>query len=546
MLFRSLGFAAAALLSSVCVEAAYTANGPNILYYWGQNSAGGGNTQGTLGSYCKTGKMDGVLISFLHIFNVGGKPGMNLSNACETTFPGLQLLDCPAIGADIKVCQDLGVKVILSLGGASGSYSLANDAAGVTFANTLWDLFGGGTSDTRPFGDAVIDGIDLDIEGGPSTGYGALVTAARSKFGSNFLVGAAPQCPFPDLILGSVINSVGFDYINVQFYNNYCSASSGSFNFDTWADWAKNVSPNKNVKIMLTLPGAPTAAGSGYVPISTISTLVPTLASTYSGVYGGVAIWDASQAWANSGFADSLFTVVKGNSGNPGTKTTTVSKTTTSKTTSAAPVTSGGVSTTTTATAPTTTPTNSGNCVTKGQACSKEGQYVCTTGGAYAVCDHAVWGVTSCPSGTACIATSDGASIYCGSATGGNVCSASSPVSLLRDTLNKGAIPKPYKASQVGAQLTVISSDANGFEAVINARRLVATPFNKQVTIEFTAPANIKFTSVSSGTIRQVGTNVRIQADNEHNNSMAIVVGVKGSIGSGVFVAPNPASMRFK
>ncbi|KAI8050759.1 chitinase 1 [Thamnidium elegans] len=538
MLLRSLGFAAAALLSSVCVEAAYTANGPNVLYYWGQNSAGGANTQGTLGSYCKTGKMDGVLVSFLHIFNVGGKPGMNLSNACETTFPGLQLLDCPAIGTDIKICQDLGVKVILSLGGASGSYSLANDAAGVTFANTLWDLFGGGSSDTRPFGDAVIDGIDLDIEGGPSTGYSALVTAARSKFGSNFLVGAAPQCPFPDLILGSVINSVGFDYINVQFYNNYCSASSGSFNFDTWADWAKSVSPNKNVKIMLTLPGAPSAAGSGYVPMSTISTLVPSLASTYPGVYGGVAIWDASQAWANSGFADSLYPLVKGNPGNPGTKTTTKA------TTTSAPVTSGGVSTTTTTTAPTSVPT-SGTCASNGQACSKEGQYVCTTGGAYAVCDHSVWGVTSCPSGTACISTADGSSVYCGFGTGGNVCSASA-VSLLRETLTKGAVPKPYKASQVGAQLTVVSSDANGFEAVLNARRLVASPFKKQVTIEFTAPANVKFTSVSNGTVRQVGTNVRIQASNEHDSSMSIVVGIKGSVESGVFVAPNPASMRFK
>lgn len=38
MLLRSLGLAAAALLSSVCVEAAYTANGPNVLYYWGQVS----------------------------------------------------------------------------------------------------------------------------------------------------------------------------------------------------------------------------------------------------------------------------------------------------------------------------------------------------------------------------------------------------------------------------------------------------------------------------------------------------------------------------
>jgi chitinase len=48
---------------------------------------------------------------------------------------------------------------------------LANDAAAATFATTIWNLFGGGSSDTRPFGDAVIDGVDLDIEGGPSTGY---------------------------------------------------------------------------------------------------------------------------------------------------------------------------------------------------------------------------------------------------------------------------------------------------------------------------------------------------------------------------------------
>jgi chitinase len=32
-------------------------------------------------------------------------------------------------------------------------------------------MFGGGTHQYRPFGDSVIDGIDLDIEGGPSTGY---------------------------------------------------------------------------------------------------------------------------------------------------------------------------------------------------------------------------------------------------------------------------------------------------------------------------------------------------------------------------------------
>lgn len=424
----------------------------------------------------------------------------------------------------------------MSLGGAAGSYSLTGDAQAATFANTLWDLFGRGSSSTRPFGDVVIDGIDLDIEGGPSTGYASLVTATRAKFGSGFLVGAAPQCPFPDLILGSVINAVGFDYINVQFYNNYCSVSGGSFNFNTWADWAATSSPNKNVKVMLTLPGGPTGAGSGYVPLSTINTVVPQLASQYSS-YGGVAIWDASQAWNNAGFASGLYSLVKGT---PVTVPTTTVKTTTTISTTTTTTTSAATSTP-------TTPTTPGSCVSNGQACSISGQYVCTSGGAYAVCDHSVWSVTPCPSGTVCIATSDASSIYCGYASAGSTtCPAVSALSTLSETIKMGAIPKPYQGSQVAAQLTVVSSTDNAFEAVINARRIVASPFSNQVTIEFTAPANVKVNSASQGTVRQVGTSVRIQVNNQFNTSMSLVVNIKGTVDSGVFVAPNPASLRFK
>lgn len=59
----------------------------------------------------------------------------------------------------------------MSLGGASGSYGFSNDGDGQKFAQTLWDLFLGGNSSTRPFGDVIIDGFDLDIEAGGSTGY---------------------------------------------------------------------------------------------------------------------------------------------------------------------------------------------------------------------------------------------------------------------------------------------------------------------------------------------------------------------------------------
>jgi chitinase len=58
---------------------------------------------------------------------------------------------------------------------------LADDSAAATFATTIWNLFGGGSSSTRPFGDAVIDGVDLDIEGGPSTGYAVSVILTINK-----------------------------------------------------------------------------------------------------------------------------------------------------------------------------------------------------------------------------------------------------------------------------------------------------------------------------------------------------------------------------
>lgn len=458
---------------------------------------------------------------------------------------------------DIQTCQGLGVKVILSLGGASGAYSLSGDAQAQTFANTIWDLFGGGSSSTRPFGNAIIDGVDLDIEGGPSTGYASLVTDLRTLFNPinpNFLVGAAPQCPFPDAILGSVINAVGFDYVNVQFYNNYCSAAGSSFNFNTWANWATSTSPNKNVKVMFTIPGSTTAAGSGYVPIYTLQTIVPGLASTYSGPYGGVSVWDASQAWNNGDFASSLYSLVKSGSGGGSTTTTTktTTTTTTTKASTSASVSTSSSSTKTTATSTSTSAapasTATGTCVSAGQSCSISGQYVCTANGAYAVCDHGAWTVTACPSGTVCIPTADASSIYCGYASSGSTtCAPLSARALFKDTFNKGAaIPKPYTASQVTSQLTVISSSATEFEAMLSARRTVATPFGKQVTIEFTAPNNVKYTSVDSGSVRQVGTSVRIQAANAYNATMAISVDLKGTVTSGIFAAPNPASVRFK
>jgi chitinase len=81
----------------------------------------------------------------------------------------------------------LGKKILLSFGGASGSYSFADNTAATTFAQTVWNMFLGGTSSSlpRPFGSAVLDGVDLDIEGGSSIGYATFTTALRQLFATD-------------------------------------------------------------------------------------------------------------------------------------------------------------------------------------------------------------------------------------------------------------------------------------------------------------------------------------------------------------------------
>jgi len=181
----------------------------------------------------------------------------------------------------------------------------------------------GGTSDTRPFGAAVLDGIDLDIEGGTSTGLAAFVTQIRTLAegaSKPYFITGAPQCPFPDAFLGSVIDAVGFDMIYVQFYNNFCELTEFSdpndWNFATWDNWAKTASPNPDVKVFIGAPAAPLAAGSGYVDPATLTTIIQSTKAEFSS-FGGVMLWDISQAVANDRFDESVKAALGGGSSAP-------------------------------------------------------------------------------------------------------------------------------------------------------------------------------------------------------------------------------------
>lgn len=76
----------------------------------------------------------------------------------------------------------MGKIVTLSLGGAFNANTFTGDDEAVAFADQIWGMFFEGSSTTRPFGDAVLDGIDLDIEQGGTVHYPAFVKQLQKHF----------------------------------------------------------------------------------------------------------------------------------------------------------------------------------------------------------------------------------------------------------------------------------------------------------------------------------------------------------------------------
>lgn len=309
----------------------------NVAVYWGQNSGG---SQQRLSYYCDSDAVDIVILSFMHQFP--SPIQLNFANACEGTYTANGILQCQTIAEDIKYCQNNGKTILLSLGGAAGSYGFSDDATAKQFAHTLWDLFGNSknlATNDRPFYDAVLDGFDFDIENNWSTGYPALANELRTLFqkdtSKNYYLGAAPQCPYPDASVGPLLKQSEIDFVFIQFYNNYCNLGSSSFNWDTWLDYAETDSPNKNIKLFVGVPASSRAAGSGYNDPSAVSQYLTSdiLNSKY---FGGISMWDVSAGWSNTNsngnFVENMKAIVK--KASPGEETTSSSTTTTTTTTS--------------------------------------------------------------------------------------------------------------------------------------------------------------------------------------------------------------------
>ncbi|KAJ3277659.1 Chitinase 1, partial [Borealophlyctis nickersoniae] len=272
-------------------------------------------------AYC-TGPYDVINVAFANVFrNPKGLIDINLANHCTDTFGEFpSVLRCEAIGQKIRTCQSHGKKVLLSLGGGIASVGFLSLSDVQRFTNAVWNMFLGGTDAAypRPFGkDVVLDGIDLDVEFGDAFGYDVFMREYRALVvgdgGRRYYTSAAPQCFFPDVLQTTAYAAGYFDWLNIQFYNNWCGhqnfpTSAWSDSVDFWTKWAKETSVNKDVRLLVGAPGSPTAAGSGYVPANTLQRVGEAWKADpqWADVFGGVMLWEVSLSAANHDYANAV------------------------------------------------------------------------------------------------------------------------------------------------------------------------------------------------------------------------------------------------
>nr|WMS58914.1 chitinase POCH-7/2021 [Penicillium ochrochloron] len=290
----------------------------NIAIYWGN----GGEVQQPLAHYCENDDIDIIPLAFDMMINgPGGAPEVDFSvtsKDCDV-FPGTQLKNCPKIADDIATCQQKGKTILLSIGGATyseGGFRSEDEAkAG---AKLMWETFGAVQPDSkalRPFGNVSLDGFDFDFEATVlhmATFANELRTLMDTDTSKQYFLTAAPQCPYPDQADKDILNGpVSIDAVFVQFYNNYCGvnnfdtdATASKYNFEEWDNWAKTVSQNKNVKVLIGVPADTTAASTGYIPAAKLAQVIEYTKKFES--FGGVMMWDTTQAYANDGFVASV------------------------------------------------------------------------------------------------------------------------------------------------------------------------------------------------------------------------------------------------
>ncbi len=203
--------------------------------------------------------------------------------------------------ADINTVHSRGQKVIISVGGANGTISVADSTGATNFVNSVVGLM-------NQFG---FDGVDIDLENGLNTTYmtSALQQIVSAKPGA--IITMAPQTVD--------VQSTGSDYfavglaigsdltvMNTQYYNsgsmNGCDGnvySEGTVDFLTALACIQLKGGLAPSQVGLGLPASTSGASSGYVSPSIVDDALTCLNSG-----SGCGNYKPSSSWSIRGVMD--------------------------------------------------------------------------------------------------------------------------------------------------------------------------------------------------------------------------------------------------
>uniref|UniRef100_K3ZL85 GH18 domain-containing protein n=1 Tax=Setaria italica TaxID=4555 RepID=K3ZL85_SETIT len=214
----------------------------DLTIFWGRN-----RDEGSLREACDTGTYTMVIISFLSVFG----------------------------------------HVLLSVGGDGDRYSLPTARAARDLVDHLCHAYlgGGRRGVPRPFGDAVLDGVDLYVDHGGSANYDVLARRLawyRYGYGGEkanaVLLTATPRC----------MGDGGVDAALATGLFGASTSADKRFFYGSWLGWTERF---QEAKVYVRLPAAPDAASDGWVePKAVAMEMMPLVQETPN--YGGVMLWN--------------------------------------------------------------------------------------------------------------------------------------------------------------------------------------------------------------------------------------------------------------
>ncbi|XP_006663681.1 xylanase inhibitor protein 2-like [Oryza brachyantha] len=268
---HALFFPLTTFLLLLAGQAAAVNTGETVVF-WGRHK-----DEGSLREACDTGLYTSVIISFYSVFG-HGRYSLDLSGH-----------PLHAVGADIKHCQSKNIAVLLSVGGQGGEYSLPTNQSAADVANNLWNAYlGGGRKDVfRPFGDAVVDGIDLFIDQGGAEHYDELARQLFSHYKYEMLLTATTRCSYPDHRLDKALATGLFSHIHVRVFGGD-DVSCATHHRETWERWAAAYSGSL---VYIGVVASPEQDAKAYLPRKVLFSSVLSYIVEKPN-YGGVMIWD--------------------------------------------------------------------------------------------------------------------------------------------------------------------------------------------------------------------------------------------------------------